>query len=226
MNLGGAFETGTEEEVAVQESVQTHRGLERIVRAAFEHARCNDRPLVTLVDKANVLSFSGSLWRRVFEAVGTEYEEIPREAVYVDAMAMDLVRRRGRYSVVVTSNLFGDILSDLSRADRRIRSGTLRQHPSEPSCSLRARPRVGAGHRRHRSSESPGRHSLGRSADGLPGAPGCRKAGGRRRLSGSEPGHDHPGSGGNAVHERGRDARMRAPREGMNSETGSFWKEG
>ncbi len=112
--LGGSFKTGTTDEVAIEESLNTYKGVERIVRAAFEHASATGRTSVTLVDKANVLAYEGGLWRRVFAEVGGEFPAIDRDAMYVDAMAMDLVRRPQRYEVVVTSNLFGDILSDLA----------------------------------------------------------------------------------------------------------------
>ena len=112
--MGGSFKTGTPDEIAIEESLNTYRGVERIVRAAFEHARATGRTRVTLVDKANVLAYEGGLWRRVFAEVGSEFPGIHRNAMYVDAMAMDLVRRPQRYEVVVTSNLFGDILSDLA----------------------------------------------------------------------------------------------------------------
>ena len=111
--VGGRFKAGTPDEIAVQESVNTWKGVERIVRAAFEHATRAGRERVTLVDKANALVHEGALWRRVFDEVGDEWPEVRRDAVYVDAMAMDLVRRPERYEVVVASNLFGDILSDL-----------------------------------------------------------------------------------------------------------------
>ena len=111
--LGGSFKTGTTDEIATQESLNTYKGVERIVRAAFEHAAGTGRERVTLVDKANVLSHEGALWRRVFAEVGAGFPGIVQDAMYVDAMAMDLVRRPQRYEVVVTSNLFGDILSDL-----------------------------------------------------------------------------------------------------------------
>ena len=111
--VGGSLRAGTPDEVATEQSVNTYRGVERIVRAAFRYARDHGRSRVTMVDKANVLRYEGGLWRRVFAEVGDEYPEIERETMYVDAMAMDLVRRPERYDVVVTSNLFGDILSDL-----------------------------------------------------------------------------------------------------------------
>ena len=111
--VGGSFKTGTKDEIATEQSVNTWKGVERIVRAAFEHAARTGRRRVTLVDKANVLRYEGGLWRRVFAEVGAGYPDVIQDAMYVDAMAMDLVRRPQRYEVVVTSNLFGDILSDL-----------------------------------------------------------------------------------------------------------------
>lgn len=114
VNLGGAFKEGTPHEVAIQEDVNTFTGVERIVRAAFAFASGRSRERVTLVDKANAMPAAGRLWRRVFAAVASEYPDIETEAMYVDAMAMDLVRRPSHHRVVVTGNLFGDILSDLA----------------------------------------------------------------------------------------------------------------
>jgi 3-isopropylmalate dehydrogenase len=112
--LGGSFKTGTPDEVAIEEDVNTRKGVERIIRAAFEFADSRDRGRVTLVDKANVQRHAGGLWRRIFAEVGTGYTSIEQDAMYVDAMVMDLVRRPQRYEVIVTSNLFGDIVSDLA----------------------------------------------------------------------------------------------------------------
>lgn len=114
VGLGGRFKPGTEDEIATQESVNTHKGVERIARAAFEYAASAGRARVTLVDKANALVHAGQLWRRVFEEVGRRFPAVERDAQYVDATAMDLVRCPARYDVVVTSNLFGDIVSDLA----------------------------------------------------------------------------------------------------------------
>ena len=113
VGMGGTFKQGTPDEVAVQEDVNTRKGVERIVRAAFEYARRNGLTRVTMSDKANAMEFAGGLWRRVFKLVAAEYPEIESEALYVDMLAMDLVRRPERYQVIVTGNLFGDILSDL-----------------------------------------------------------------------------------------------------------------
>ena len=112
--IGGILREGSEEEVALQEEVHTRRGVERLVRAAFRHAQERDRGSVTLVDKANALPYAGGLWRRTFAEVAEEYPDVETRAMYVDAMAQDLVRRPERHPVVATSNLFGDILSDLA----------------------------------------------------------------------------------------------------------------
>ena len=116
VGVGGSFKEGTPDEVAVQEDLNTRKGVERIVRAAFQHAARRGRSRVTMVDKANAMPAVGRLWRRTFAEVGEEFPELEREARYVDTVAMDLVRRPERYEVIVTSNLFGDILSDLAAA--------------------------------------------------------------------------------------------------------------
>ncbi|MDX1646622.1 MAG: isocitrate/isopropylmalate dehydrogenase family protein [Longimicrobiales bacterium] len=112
--MGGVLRRGTADEIAVEENIATRMGVERIIRAAFEFAVERNRRRVTLVDKSNVMRYVGDLWRRVFAEVGVEYDTVERDAMYVDAMAMDLVRRPERYQVLVTSNLFGDVISDLA----------------------------------------------------------------------------------------------------------------
>lgn len=111
---GGSIRAGSPQEVAVSECFATAFGVTRIVRAAFEYARHTGRRRVTLGDKANAVPHVYGLWRRVFDEVAGEFPEIESEKVYVDALAMDLVRNPDRYSVIVTDNLLGDILSDLS----------------------------------------------------------------------------------------------------------------
>ncbi len=113
VGMGGTFKQGTPDEVAVQEDVNTRKGVERIIRAAFEWARANGKTRVTMSDKANAMEFAGGLWRRVFKLVSAEYPDIESESLYVDMLAMDIIRRPERYQVIVTGNLFGDILSDL-----------------------------------------------------------------------------------------------------------------
>jgi 3-isopropylmalate dehydrogenase len=116
LGLGGRFKPGTPDEIAIEEEINTRKGVERIVRAAFEHARTHGRRKVTLADKANALTHAGALWRNVFAEIATGYPEIATDAMYVDALSLDLVLRPARYDVIVTGNLFGDILSDLAAA--------------------------------------------------------------------------------------------------------------
>jgi 3-isopropylmalate dehydrogenase len=116
VGMGGTFKKGTADEIAIEEDVNTRKGVERIIRAAFGYAREHGRRSVTLSDKANAMPHSGGLYRRVFAEVGAEYTDIERNAVYADALALDLVLRPARYDVIVAPNLFGDILSDLAAA--------------------------------------------------------------------------------------------------------------
>ena len=116
LGLGGQFKKGTADEVAIEEDINTRKGVERIIRAAFEYARAHNRRKVTLTDKANAMQHAGGLWRRVFAEVGNEFKDVPRDAVYIDALAFDLIRRPAYYDVIVAPNLFGDILSDLVAA--------------------------------------------------------------------------------------------------------------
>jgi 3-isopropylmalate dehydrogenase len=116
VGVGGQFKRGTPDEVAVEQDMNTRKGVERIIRAAFEYARTNGRKRVTLTDKANAMQHAGELWRRVFKQVGSEFADIQTNAVYVDALALDLVRRPAAYDVIVAGNLFGDIISDLAAA--------------------------------------------------------------------------------------------------------------
>lgn len=111
---GGVLRQGTEHEVATSEAVATRFGVERIVREAFRFASTHGRGRVTLADKANAVPHVYGLWRRVFREVAEEYPGIEAEERYVDALAMQLVRDPHRFSVIVTDNLLGDILSDLA----------------------------------------------------------------------------------------------------------------
>lgn len=111
--IGGIFKQGTSNEIAIAEELNTRHGVERIIRYAFEWARSHGKTRITMVDKANAIPAHG-LWRRVFEEIGEEYPDIQRDTRYVDAMAMDLLRTPELFQVIVTGNLFGDILSDLA----------------------------------------------------------------------------------------------------------------
>jgi 3-isopropylmalate dehydrogenase len=113
---GGALRRGTPFEVATQGSVNTRHGVERCVRYAFDLAERRAQHHVTLVHKTNVLTYSGDLWRRVFDSVALEHPEVATAYNHVDAACIVLVENADRYDVVVTDNLFGDILADLAGA--------------------------------------------------------------------------------------------------------------
>ncbi len=113
---GGVLRKGTKQEVATQGSVNTRFGVERCVRFAFDLARSRQRKSLTLVHKANVLTFAGDLWRRVFDDLGEGYPDVSRSYDHVDASCIYLVESPLRYDVIVTDNLFGDIITDLAGA--------------------------------------------------------------------------------------------------------------
>jgi len=113
---GGQLRRGTPYEVATQGSVNTRHGVERCIRFAFELATARARKHLTLVHKTNVLTFAGDLWQRTFEEVGAGHLEVERAYNHVDAASIYLVTDPARYEVIVTDNLFGDILTDLAGA--------------------------------------------------------------------------------------------------------------
>ncbi|MEU5672426.1 3-isopropylmalate dehydrogenase [Micromonospora sp. NPDC047753] len=113
---GGSLHRDTPAEVATEESLNTRHGVERVIRDAFARAGRRERRKVTLVHKTNVLTHAGSLWARTFDAVAAEHPDIETEYQHVDAAAMFLVTQPQRYDVVVTDNLFGDILTDIAAA--------------------------------------------------------------------------------------------------------------
>jgi 3-isopropylmalate dehydrogenase len=113
---GGFLKRGTADEIALQEEFNTRKGVERIIVAAFDYARTHGRKRVTMADKSNVQRFGGDLWQRVFREVAAGYPEIETNHQYVDATAMFMVLNPAQYDVIVTNNLFGDILTDLGAA--------------------------------------------------------------------------------------------------------------
>ena len=113
---GGAIRAGTPHEVANEVSVNTAFGVERVVRDAFARAQARPRKLLTLVHKHNVLVHAGDLWRRTVETVGREFPDVTTEYLHVDAATIFMVTRPSRFDVIVTDNLFGDILTDLAAA--------------------------------------------------------------------------------------------------------------
>jgi 3-isopropylmalate dehydrogenase len=113
VGVGGIFKKGTPDEIALQEDVNTRKGVERIIRHAFDHARRNKLTRVCMSDKSNALNFAHDLWQRVFAEVRKEYSDIESRHLYIDALAMEVVRDPSQFQVIVTCNLFGDIISDL-----------------------------------------------------------------------------------------------------------------
>jgi 3-isopropylmalate dehydrogenase len=113
---GGFLRKGTPHEIATQGSVNTRMGVERAVRFAFDLARSRERKHLTLVHKTNVLTFAGDLWERTFNEVAAEYGDISTAYNHVDAACIYFVQDPERYDVIVTDNLFGDILTDLGGA--------------------------------------------------------------------------------------------------------------
>ncbi|MBV9073895.1 MAG: 3-isopropylmalate dehydrogenase [Acidobacteria bacterium] len=116
VDVGGVFKQGTPDEVAVQEDVNTRKGVERVIRYAFEYARRHGRKKVLMTDKANVMTYAHGLWQRVFKEVAAEYADIGAQHMYVDALCMHMVRDPAQFDVIVTNNMFGDIITDLAAA--------------------------------------------------------------------------------------------------------------
>jgi len=129
VGMGGFFKKDTPDEIAVQEDVNSRKGVERIIRHAFEFARthclgsdgfqpargASTKPLrVCMSDKSNAMTYAGDLWQRVFKSVRAEYPDVESRHLYIDTLAMELVRDPRQFDVIVTNNLFGDIISDLA----------------------------------------------------------------------------------------------------------------
>jgi len=119
-DLGGVFKHGTADEIAIQEDINTRKGVERVIRFAFEHC-VNNRKLdgsprrrVLMCDKSNAMTHAGGLWQRVFKMVAAEYPKIETQHMYVDALCMQMVRDPRGFDVIVTNNMFGDIITDLA----------------------------------------------------------------------------------------------------------------
>jgi len=119
-DAGGVFKQGTPDEVAIQEDINTRKGVERIIRYAFEYCEQHlkldglRRSSVLMVDKSNAMTHAGGLWQRVFKEVSGEHPQIAAQHMYVDALCMQLVRDPRPFDVIVTNNMFGDIITDLA----------------------------------------------------------------------------------------------------------------
>ena len=113
VSVGGRFKPGTDDEVAIQEEVNTFKGVDRIIRYAFEFARSRGLTKVCMADKSNAMQQGHALWQRVFKTIAAEYPAITATHYYIDALAMYLILDPGQFEVIVTNNLFGDIVTDL-----------------------------------------------------------------------------------------------------------------
>jgi 3-isopropylmalate dehydrogenase len=116
VGVGGRFKAGTPDEIAVQEEINTYKGVHRIIRHAFASAQAAGRTKVCMSDKSNAMTHGHALWQRVFREVATEFPSIKATHLYVDALAMFLVKDPGQFEVIVTNNLFGDIITDIGGA--------------------------------------------------------------------------------------------------------------
>ncbi len=116
VNAGGVFKKGTADEVATQEEIHTRKGVERIIVYAFEHAKKHGLSKVCMSDKSNVMLYAGGLWQRCFKEVSARYPEIKPNHLYVDALTLIMVRKPTEFQVIVTNNMFGDIVTDLAAA--------------------------------------------------------------------------------------------------------------
>jgi 3-isopropylmalate dehydrogenase len=120
VDAGGFLKKGTPDEVAVQEDINTRKGVERVIRFAYEYCERHSkqdgasRQRVLLCDKSNAMTYTGNLWQRVFKEVGREYPQIKAEHMYVDALCVQMVRDPRQFDVIVTNNMFGDIITDLA----------------------------------------------------------------------------------------------------------------
>ena len=110
---GGILKKGTPDEVAVQTSINTRKGVERIIRYAFEYAKTHGKTMVTMSDKSNAMRYEGDLWQRTFYEVGQQYPNIEKQHWYIDALLMQMIKRPEQFQVIVTGNMFGDIATDL-----------------------------------------------------------------------------------------------------------------
>jgi 3-isopropylmalate dehydrogenase len=119
-DAGGVFKQGTADEIATQEDINTRKGVERIIRYAFEYCRQHKkldgspRNKVLMCDKSNAMTHAGGLWQRVFKAVSAAFPGITAQHMYVDALCMQMVRDPRQFDVIVTNNMFGDIITDLA----------------------------------------------------------------------------------------------------------------
>ena len=116
VNSGGVFKKGTADEVATQVEIHTRKGVDRILEYAFEHAHRNGKTKVCMSDKSNVMAYAGDLWQRCFKQAAARHAQIQTSHLYIDALCLLMVRQPKDFQVIVTNNMFGDIVTDLAAA--------------------------------------------------------------------------------------------------------------
>jgi len=116
VGVGGRFKAGTDDEVAVQQEMNTYKGVHRIIRHAFEFARTHGRRRLCMADKSNAMRDGHALWQRVFKELAPQYPDVESRHLYIDALALLMVQDPSQFDVIVTNNLFGDIITDLGAA--------------------------------------------------------------------------------------------------------------
>jgi 3-isopropylmalate dehydrogenase len=116
VGIGGRFKAGTDDEVTIQEELNTYKGVHRIVKHAFDYAKANGRRRVCMADKSNAMTQGHALWQRVFRELSVQYPDVEPRHLYIDALALLMVQDPSQFDVIVTNNLFGDIITDLGAA--------------------------------------------------------------------------------------------------------------
>jgi 3-isopropylmalate dehydrogenase len=116
VGIGGRFKAGTVDEIAIQEEINTYKGVHRIVKHAFDFARSTGRTRVCMADKSNAMTDGHALWQRVFAELKSQYPQIEARHLYIDALALLMIQDPSQFEVIVTNNLFGDIITDLGAA--------------------------------------------------------------------------------------------------------------
>jgi 3-isopropylmalate dehydrogenase len=113
VGVGGRFKAGTDQEIAIQEEINTYRGVSRIIAHAFDYAEAHDLSRVAMADKSNAMIHGHALWQRVFAQIAAQHPRITASHFYIDALVMQMVKDPSQFEVIVTNNLFGDIITDL-----------------------------------------------------------------------------------------------------------------
>jgi 3-isopropylmalate dehydrogenase len=135
VNVGGQFKRGTPDEIAINEDINTRKGVERIQKAAFEWARKHGKTRLVMADKSNAMRHAHELWLRVFHELRAQYRDIEARHLYVDALCLHIVQDPSQFQVIVTNNLFGDIVTDLGAALQGGlgMAGSANLHAADPS---------------------------------------------------------------------------------------------